>query len=119
LYQADLHARVIHSHGMFLDLLPVRASKGLAVRYIADKWAIPLQQVLVAGDSGNDEDMLRGRLLGVVVGNHHPELDKLRGFERIYFAQAMHARGILEAVEHFDLLNRCDVPAEPRGMERR
>jgi len=115
LYQADLHARVIHSHGMFLDLLPVRASKGLAVRYIADKWAIPLQQVLVAGDSGNDEDMLRGRLLGVVVGNHHPELDKLRGFERIYFAEAMHARGILEAVEHFDLLNRCDVPSGQKG----
>lgn len=112
LYQADLHARVIHSHDMFLDLLPVRASKGLAVRYIADKWGIPLEQVLVAGDSGNDEDMLRGRLLGVVVGNHHPELDKLRGFERIYFAEAMHARGILEAVEHFDLLDRCDVPRE-------
>jgi sucrose-phosphate synthase len=112
LYQADLHARVIHSHDMFLDLLPVRASKGLAVRYIAHKWGIPLEQVLVAGDSGNDEDMLRGRLLGVVVGNHHPELDKLRGFERIYFAEAMHARGILEAVEYFDLLDRCDVPLE-------
>lgn len=112
LYQADLHARVIHSHDMFLDLLPVRASKGLAVRYVADKWGIPLEQVLVAGDSGNDEDMLRGRLLGVVVGNHHPELDKLRGFERIYFAEAMHARGILEAVEYFDLLHRCDVPPD-------
>jgi sucrose-phosphate synthase len=111
LYQADLHARVVHSHDMFLDVLPVRASKGLAVRYVVDKWGIPLEQVLVAGDSGNDEDMLRGRLLGVVVGNHHPELDKLRGFERIYFAEAMHARGILEAVEYFDLLNRCDVPA--------
>ncbi|TVP89211.1 MAG: HAD-IIB family hydrolase [Thioalkalivibrio sp.] len=111
LYQADLNARVIHSHDMFLDVLPVRASKGLAVRYVAHKWGIPLEQVLVAGDSGNDEDMLRGRLLGVVVGNHHPELDKLRGYERIYFAEAMHARGILEAVEYFDLLNRCDVPA--------
>ncbi|MBS0002999.1 MAG: HAD hydrolase family protein, partial [Thioalkalivibrio sp.] len=112
LYQADLNARVIHSGDMFLDVLPVRASKGLAVRYVAHKWGIPLEQVLVAGGSGNDEDMLRGRLLGVVVGNHHPELDKLRGFERIYFAEATHARGILEAVEHFDLLNRCDVPAK-------
>ncbi|AGA31990.1 Sucrose phosphate synthase [Thioalkalivibrio nitratireducens DSM 14787] len=112
LYQADLHARVVYSHDMFLDLLPVRASKGLAVRYVAHKWGIPLEQVLVAGDSGNDEDMLRGRLLGVVVGNHHPELEKLRGFTRIYFAEAAHARGILEAVEHFDLLSRCDIPLE-------
>ena len=110
LYQADLHARVVYSHERFLDLLPERASKGHAVRYLADKWGIPLEQLLVAGDSGNDEDMLRGRLLGVVVGNHQPELEKLRGFHRIHFAQATHALGILEAVQHFDLLHRCDVP---------
>ncbi|WP_018935964.1 HAD-IIB family hydrolase [Thioalkalivibrio sp. ALJ24] len=110
LYRADLHAHVIYSHERFLDLLPVRASKGLAVRYFADKWGIPLEHVLVAGDSGNDEDMLRGRLLGVVVGNHQPELQSLRGFKRIHFARATHARGILEGIEHFDLLNRCDVP---------
>ena len=110
LHQADLHARVVYSHDRFLDLLPERASKGHAVRYLADKWGIPLERLLVAGDSGNDEDMLRGRLLGVVVGNHHPELEKLRGFQRIYFARSTHARGIVEAAEHFDLLNRCDVP---------
>ncbi len=110
LYQADLHARVVYSHDHYLDLLPVRASKGLAVRYLADKWGIPLEHMLVAGDSGNDEDMLRGRLLGVVVGNHQPELEKLRGFDRIYFARATHARGILEAVDYFDFLGRCDVP---------
>ena len=113
LYQADLHARIIYSHQMFLDVLPDRASKGLAVRYLAGKWGIPLEQLLVAGDSGNDEDMLRGRLLGVVVGNHHPELDQLRGFQRIYFARATHIRGVLEAIEHFDFLGRCDVP--PQG----
>ncbi|ADC72802.1 sucrose-phosphate synthase [Thioalkalivibrio sp. K90mix] len=110
LYREDLHARVIYSHKRYLDLLPVRASKGLAVRYLSDKWGIPLEHVLVAGDSGNDEDMLRGRLLGVVVGNHQPELEGLRGFQRIYFADATYARGILEGIEHFDLPNRCDIP---------
>ena len=115
LHQADLHARVVYSNERFLDLLPERASKGHAVRYLADKWGIPLEQLLVAGDSGNDEDLLRGRMLGVVVGNHQPELEKLRGFERIYFAEAAHARGIVEAVEYFDLLNRCDVPPAPNS----
>ncbi|WP_018862697.1 HAD-IIB family hydrolase [Thioalkalivibrio sp. ALJ3] len=112
LYREDLHARVIYSHKRYLDLLPVRASKGLAVRYLSDKWGIPLEHVLVAGDSGNDEDMLRGRLLGVVVGNHQPELEGLRGFQRIFFADATYARGILEGIEHFDLPNRCDIPAD-------
>lgn len=120
LYREDLHARVIYSHDRYLDLLPVRASKGLAVRYLSDKWGIPLEHVLVAGDSGNDEDMLRGRLLGVIVGNHQPELESLRGFERIYFAEATYARGVLEGIDHFDLMNRCDVPgdtAPPAGPQ--
>jgi len=109
LYREDLHARVVYSHERYLDLLPVRASKGLALRYIADKWGIPLEHVLVAGDSGNDADMLRGRVLGVVVGNYQPELEKLRGFQRIFFAAATHARGVLEGIEHFDLLHRREI----------
>lgn len=109
LYREDLHARVVYSHGRYLDLLPVRASKGLALRYIADKWGIPLEHVLVAGDSGNDADMLRGRVLGVVVGNYQPELEQLRGFQRIFFAGATHARGVLEGIEHFDLLHRLEI----------
>ncbi|MFN4262604.1 MAG: HAD-IIB family hydrolase [Thioalkalivibrionaceae bacterium] len=102
LFRNDLHAHMILSHSRYLDLLPVRAGKGLAVRYFAAKWGLSLEQIVVAGDSGNDEDMLRGRVLGVVVGNHQPELDGLVGFQRIYFAKAEYAAGILEGIEHFN-----------------
>ncbi|SFM24162.1 sucrose-phosphate synthase [Ectothiorhodospira mobilis] len=112
LHQKDLHANIIYSHDRFLDLLPVRASKGFAVRYFADKWGIPVERVLVAGDSGNDEDMLRGSTLGVVVGNHARELEKLYGFKRIYFADATHAGGIAEAFDHYQFFGRCGVPGE-------
>jgi len=112
LHQQDLHANIIYSHDRFLDLLPSRASKGFAVRYFADKWGIELQRILVAGDSGNDEDMLRGSTLGVVVGNHHPELRRLKGFQRIYFAESGHAGGISEGMDHFDFFGKCDVPGE-------
>ncbi|MDD3517270.1 MAG: HAD-IIB family hydrolase [Chromatiales bacterium] len=110
LRQNDLSANLIASHDRYLDLLPVRASKGFAVRYFADKWGIPIEQVLVAGDSGNDEDMLRGSTLGVVVGNHHAELERLRGFRRVHFAAATHAGGIAEALEHYDFFGACRVP---------
>lgn len=113
LRQEDLQANLIYSHDRFLDLLPTRASKGFAVRYFADKWGIPLERILVAGDSGNDEDMLRGSTLGVVVGNHHPELEKLYGFKRVYFANAKYAGGINEALSHYDFFGRCDVPEKP------
>ena len=102
LHQQNLHAKLIYSHEAFLDVLPERASKGLAVRYLAYKWGLPLQNFLVAGDSGNDEEMLVGDTLGVVVGNHSPELEPLRGLEQMYFADNTHARGILEGLEHYN-----------------
>ena len=102
LRKEGLHTNIVYSHGQYLDLLPLRASKGFAVRYFADKWGISLEKILVAGDSGNDLDMMVGRTMGVVVGNHEKELEKLRNLERVYFAQGDHANGILEAIRYFD-----------------
>ncbi len=102
LRQRHLHANVVFSHGMYLDVLPMRASKGSAIRYLADKWGISVDSILVAGDSGNDEEMLSGNTLGVVVGNHSAELEVLRDRERIYFAEGHHAWGILEGIGYYD-----------------
>jgi sucrose-phosphate synthase len=63
-----------------------------------------MDDVLVAGDSGNDADMLRSGVLGVVVKNHSSELRYLRGRERIHFAEDSYARGILEGIEHHGFL---------------
>ncbi len=104
-----LHARLIYSHEAFLDVLPVRASKGHAIRYLAYKWGLPLKNFLVAGDSGNDEEMLRGDTLGVVVGNYSPELEVLRGLSQVYFAGGHQAAGILEGLEHYGF---CEPAAE-------
>ncbi len=101
LRQARLHANLIHSHDAFLDILPVHASKGQAIRYLAYKWGLPLRAFLVAGDSGNDLEMLTGDTLGVVVSNHSAELEKLRGREQVYFAEKPSASGILEGIAHY------------------
>ncbi len=112
LRQQDLHAKLIFSHETFLDFLPVRASKGLAIRYLAMRWNIPTEHLLVAGDSGNDEEMLNGNTLGVVVGNYSPELEHLRGVPRVYFASAQYAWGILEGIDHYDFFGKIALPAE-------
>jgi sucrose-phosphate synthase len=104
LRKKDLPVRVIVSHGMFLDAVPIRASKGQAARYFALKWNIPFDHLLVAGDCGNDEDMLTGNTLGVVVANHEKEIAHLRDHPRIYFAEKDHAWGVLEGIEHYDFL---------------
>jgi sucrose-phosphate synthase len=110
LRRSKLQVQVIYSHGAYLDLLPIRASKGMALRYFAMRWGIPPERCLVAGDSGNDEEMLVGNTLSVVVGNHEPELERIRGLPRIYFARGEFARGILEGIEHYDFLGNIRVP---------
>ena len=112
LRQNDLHAKIVITENRLMDLLPIRASKGLAIRYLAIKWGIPIKHVLVVGDSGNDEEMLLGDTLGVVVGNHSPELAKLRGKSRIYFSKGNYANGILEGLAHYRFLTDITIPEE-------
>ena len=103
--EAKLRSNVIYSHGQFLDILPYRASKGKAIRFLSHKWNIMPKNIAVSGDSGNDEEMLRGSFRGIVVGNHAPELEPLRGKRRVYFAEGNYARGVLEGLKHYDFIN--------------
>ena len=107
----DLSAHVFLSFGQFLDIVPVHAGKGQALRYVAHRFGIPLEHILVAGGSGADADMMRGNTLAVVVANrHHEELSQLAELERVYFAERPHAFGILEAIDHYDFFRSCTVP---------
>ena len=98
LEDARLAAHVVWSHGRYLDVLPRRAGKGKAIDYLVKKWRLDPNRVAVAGDSGNDLEMLNRRYHGIVVGNHHPELSPLRGRRKVFFASEPHARGVLEGL---------------------
>jgi sucrose-phosphate synthase len=100
-----IKANVIFSHGQYLDILPYRASKGKAIRYLSYRWNIPYENIIVAGDSGNDIEMLKGELLGVVVANYTKELEVLKGQKRIYFAKRKYAGGIIDGIMHYNFLN--------------
>jgi sucrose-phosphate synthase len=98
---------LIYSLERYLDILPFRASKGKAIRYLSYKWEIPLGNFLVCGDSGNDEEMLRGEPLGVVVGNYSPELDKLKGIRGIFFAGQKYSGGILDGIKRYKFIEKA------------
>ena len=95
LREEKLRTNLVYSHGQFLDILPARASKGQAIDFIRYKFHFPVRNVMVAGDSGNDEDMIAGHSRGLVVGNHSYELDKLRGKPGVYFSEKNYAAGIM------------------------
>lgn len=93
---------LVFSFGQYLDVLPVRASKGLALRWCADQLGFALANTLVAGVTGADADMLRGNTLGVVVDNRHlAELSELSNIDKIYFTKIPGAGGLLEAIDHY------------------
>lgn len=93
---------VLVSFGQYLDVLPLRASKGLALRWCSEQLDFPLQNTLVAGVTGADADMLRGNTLGTVVDNRHTsELSDLANIDGIYFSEASCAAGILDAMAHY------------------
>ena len=98
---------LIYSQDRYLDILPFRASKGKAIRYLSYKWEIPLGNFLVCGDSGNDEEMLRGEPLGVVVGNYSPELDKLKGIRGIFFTAQKFSGGILDGIKRYRFIEKA------------
>lgn len=110
LRQAGLRANVVLSLGMYLDVIPVRGGSEYSMRHLLYRWGFAPEKVLVAGDCGNDEGMLKGRTLGVVVGNHSPELNKLKNWPRIYFAEATHARGIIEGIQYYQFLDNITIP---------
>jgi sucrose-phosphate synthase len=110
LHREELSVHVQLAFGQYLDILPLRASKGMALRFVADRWQMPLEHICVAGGSGADEDMMRGNTLAVVVANrHHEELSQLEDFSHIYFAHKPFAAGIMEAIEHY---NFFDITSE-------
>ncbi len=91
----------IFSSNRDIDVLPRNASKGKALEYVLDQYAMEDVQLLVAGDSGNDMDMLSLGHPSVIVGNAQPELLEIEPFENLFHATANCAGGIHEAWLHF------------------
>ena len=101
LRKSSLQARVVVSRNRCVDVLPVRASKGHALRYVSWRFGIDMSHVLTAGDSGNDIDMLRGLSRGIVVGNYSKEMDVLKKSKDVYFSEQANAAGILDGLRHY------------------
>ena len=101
LQNAGLLASVIHSHRRYLDILPIKASKGTAVDHVRRRYGLAQTAVFVAGDSGNDIEMLQSIPQSIIVANYSDDLGKLPALKHSYIASNTHAAGIIEGVLHF------------------
>ncbi|MCP1328472.1 HAD family hydrolase, partial [Halomonas sp. 707D4] len=109
LKQRGLRCTVVHSHGRYVDILPEAASKGLAVAHVRAHLGVDEAALYVAGDSGNDLDMLRASKCSILVANYSDGLAQAPGMDHVYVARASHAQGVIEGVQHFQ--GRSPTPA--------
>ncbi|KIN70584.1 HAD-superfamily protein hydrolase subfamily IIB [Sulfitobacter noctilucae] len=94
----DVQARIIPSHGRFIDIIPASAGKAAAIRFEAIRRGLSEDQVIVAGDSGNDLDMLSWFERAVLPANALQELD---GLISCYRSPHQHAAGVLDGMQNY------------------
>lgn len=103
-----LEFNLIYSGGKDVDILPVNTNKGLAVKFLQQKWGFDSYTTVVCGDSGNDIALFStGEERGIIVGNALPELlawYKNNSTNYRYLAESFYAAGISEGLKHFKFM---------------
>ncbi len=98
---AGIRAKVIISHRKFIDILPEKCDKGEAAVYLLGITGKKPEEVITAGDSENDLDLLLKFKRGIVVSNARAELkEQLKGRD-LFFASCDCAAGLLEGLEFY------------------
>lgn len=119
LSEAQLEVSLVYSSNRDLDVLPHAIHKGGALRWLCHHLDLPLDQVLVAGDSGNDSSLfLLPGVRGIVVENAQPELVETVVHLPTFNATRLMADGVLQGLSHFGVIPEAPSPADTtRALE--
>jgi sucrose-6-phosphatase len=113
---AGAGAQVIYSSSRDLDILPKHANKGNSLGWLCERLEISLDEVIVAGDTGNDASMfLLPGVRGIAVENAEPELLDALIEADAYRSHGVCAAGVLEGLCHygvFDGIKTCGTSIE-------
>jgi glucosylglycerol-phosphate synthase len=101
----QLGCEVLYSADRYLDILPRATDKGRTLSDLVAQLGLDTDQVLVAGDTLNDLSMFTEGYAGVCVGESESGLlDATSGLDQVLHAEQTGCGGILQAIEHFDLV---------------
>lgn len=104
----DSQVRITNSTEWFLDVLHVKASKGLALKQVSEHLGIAREEIIAIGDNSNDLEMIQFAGLGVAVSNASEDLIAAAD----YVAELPMHEGVEETLRKF-ILNSLDVFAFP------
>jgi len=113
LADAGLQVKLVYSSARDLDVLPRNATKGGALAWLCARINVPLDTVLVAGDTGNDASMFRlPGVRGIVVENALPELFEATVDVPTYSSRQILADGVLDGLCHHGVV--CTLPTKEK-----
>jgi mannosylfructose-6-phosphate phosphatase len=103
LTEAGHRVRVIYSSSRDLDVVPKGADKGQALAWLCEALEISLDEVIVAGDTGNDRAMFElAGVRGILPGNALPEVSSLaQAKENMISTKGEAAHGVIEGLRAF------------------
>jgi mannosylfructose-6-phosphate phosphatase len=103
LTDAGHRARVIYSSSRDLDVVPKGADKGQALAWLCEALEISLDEVIVAGDTGNDRAMFElAGVRGILPANALPEVSSLaQAKENMISTKSEAAHGVIEGLRAF------------------
>ena len=94
----------------FLDVLPLRASRSEAIRFLSLRWSLPLDRFLVVASQQGDLELVQGLPAAVIPSDHDSCLDGCRQLPRVYFADRARLSGVLEGLQHYRFLSARSRP---------
>jgi len=111
--EAGLNVNVVYSSARDLDVLPQHATKAGALAWLCERLRVPLNTVLVAGDTGNDASMFRlPGVRGIIVENALPELFEATVDVPTYSSRQIIADGVLDGLCHYGVI--CVLPTKEK-----
>ncbi len=113
LTEARLSVKLVYSSSRDLDVLPRHATKGGALAWLCLHLGVPLESVLVAGDTANDASMFRlPGVRGIIVENALPELYEATVDVPTYSSRQILADGVLDGLCHYGVV--CVLPTKEK-----
>ncbi len=92
-------AEIVQSHAKFIEVVPLGATKGMALAWLASHLEIPQSEVMAVGDQENDLSMVAWAGVGVAMGNATPQVQTAAD----WVAPPLSADGAAIAIERFIL----------------
>ncbi len=83
----------------YLDVVPLRASRAEAIRFLTLRWGLSLENIFVVATQQGDSELVKGLNSTVIPFDHDSSLDDFRSQQRVFFSDERD--GVIDGLKHF------------------